>query len=172
MTNTDLAARTTIIPPGEPDLATLAKEINAGHDAVKAAMLSGAQRAIAVGKLLLKAKALVRHGQWEDWVATNTNLSDRVAVRYMALANGENLLVAKAPNLADLTMTEAIKVLEELKAPEQRQRLGTGGQQRGGRRDPVATAIKKAPTAILERAWGECTSQEQQIFLPSKMPST
>jgi hypothetical protein len=156
------AAQQETIRPGEPDLASLAKQINAEYDALKMALLSGAQRAIALGKLLLKAKLLVRHGQWEEWVATNTNLSDRAAQRCMSLANGEALLAAKAPNVADLTMTDAIKALEELREPDQR--LTNRGRQRGGRRDPVANAIKQAALAVPERAWAECSEQEQSIF--------
>src|SRR6516162_11898148 len=113
MTDTLQSTKQQVILPKEPDLVTLAQQINAEHDALKEALLSGAQRAIALGKLLLKAKLLVRHGQWEEWVATNTNLSDRAAQRCMSLANGEALLAAKAPNVADLTMTDAIKALEE-----------------------------------------------------------
>jgi hypothetical protein len=162
MTNTDLAPQ--VIPPGEPDLATLAKQINAEYDALKVALLSGAQRAVALGKLLLKAKALVRHGQWEEWVATNTNLSERAAQRCMSLASGEALLAAKAPNLAGMTMTDAVKVLEELREPDAPRTRPTR-QQRSSRGDPVAKAIKEKAFSILERAWAECSDNEKMIFL-------
>jgi hypothetical protein len=151
--------------PGEPDLKALAEQINAEYDALKTALLSGAQRAIATGKLLLKAKALVRHGQWEEWVATNTNLSERAAQRCMSLASGEALLAAKAPNLADMTMTDAVKVLEELREPDAPRTRNTR-QQRSGRGDAVTKAIKSGQAlSILERAWAECTDQERAIFL-------
>jgi hypothetical protein len=158
-----------VIPAGEPDLPTLARQINAEHDAVRTALLSGAQRAISAGKLLLKAKALVRFGQWEDWVAANTKLSDRVAVRYMSLASGENLLLTKAPNLADLTMTDAVKLLEDLKAPEER-KIATGGRIKKAKKDPLTEAIKSTPLAVLERAWEECSDNERALFRRKKLP--
>ena len=151
--------------PGDPDLKTLAEQINAEYDALKMALLSGAQRAIALGKLLLKAKALVRHGQWEEWVATSTNLSERAAQRCMSLASGEALLAAKAPNLADMTMTDAVKVLEELREPDNAPRTRNTRQQLS-RGDAVTKAIKSGQAlSILERAWAECTDQERAIFL-------
>src|SRR5262249_12257701 len=148
--------------------ATLAKQINSEHDALMAALLSGAQRAIALGKLLIKAKDLVRfrlgHGHWEEWVATNTKVSDRAEQRCMDLARGEILLMAKGPNLADMTMTEAVKVLGELRAPDELRQRNTRQSQKG-RRDPVARAIKEAPLAIVERAWAECSDNEKNMFL-------
>src|SRR5258708_60233 len=58
-----------VIPPGESDLVTLARHINAEHDACKSALRSGCQRAIAAGKLLLRAKELLVHGNWIEWQA-------------------------------------------------------------------------------------------------------
>jgi len=78
----------------------------------------------------------------------------------MALASSEAFLMAKAPNLADLTMTGAIKLLEELRAPDE-----SNSRQSGRRSDPVAAAIKKGPLGILERAWQECSDNEKNLFL-------
>jgi hypothetical protein len=174
MTSTDLAPKAEFIPPTEPDLATLAEQINTEHDALQEMVLSGAQRAIALGKLLLKAKALVYktygHGHWEDWVANKTRLSERVSQRCMALANGEGLLIAKAPNLALLTATDAMQILAELKLPEAKLTSlvgsSSGRGSRGPRQDPVAAALKsKTPLFVLKRAWDAATETERGLFL-------
>ena len=81
----------------------------------------------------------------------------------MALASSEAFLMAKAPNLADLTMTGAIKLLEELRAPDETR--SRNSRQSGRRSDPVAAAIKKGPLGILERAWQECSDNEKNLFL-------
>src|SRR5262249_31481219 len=60
------------------------------------------------------------------------------------------LLDLKAQRIADLTVSDAIKLLEPLQSPEE-PRILPG--RRGKRRDPVLGAIKNGPLAILQRAW-------------------
>ena len=67
----------------EPDLADLAKQIDAAHIEVAAALLTGVQRAAEVGHLLEQAKVLAGHGRWETWVTENTAFSPRAARYYM-----------------------------------------------------------------------------------------
>jgi hypothetical protein len=72
----------------------------------------------------------------------------------MWLASGEALLLAaKAPDMAVMTETDAVKLLGELRAPDEPRQRNTR-QQRRGRRDPVTEAIKQQPLGILERAMG------------------
>src|SRR5262249_23646872 len=94
-----------IISPGSPDLATLAEQINAEHDNLKLALMSSCQRAIALGKLLLRAKELVKEqgGSWIEWQGANTNIDIRKAQRCMELAGRETELLAIAPDLSKLS---------------------------------------------------------------------
>jgi len=62
-----------------------------------------------------------------------------------------------------LTMTGAVKLLEELREPDKPRSRNT--RQRGKRGDAIAAAIKKDPLAIVERAWPELSDGERDIFL-------
>jgi hypothetical protein len=44
-----------------------------------------AESALEAGRLLIEAKELVQHGEWEDWLAENVHFSERTARRYMQL---------------------------------------------------------------------------------------
>ena len=81
----------------------------------------------------------------------------------MRLAEERPLLEAKTQRIADLTVNDAIKLLEPLKSPEET-RLSSSIRTRDKKRDPVGDAIKNTPLAILERAWEEAKENERQIF--------
>jgi hypothetical protein len=59
--------------------------INAAHEQVKQAFQRGAEHAIEAGRLLLQAKATVRHGNWLEWVGANCRFAERTAQLYMRL---------------------------------------------------------------------------------------
>lgn len=85
------------------DLDTLAKQIDAAHVEVGAALLTSVQRAAEVGHLLAQAKEQVPFGQWEAWVASNTAVSPRTARGYMQVARSwTEATKAKRRALADL----------------------------------------------------------------------
>jgi hypothetical protein len=71
-------------PQGQ--LADLARCIQAEHEAVIAAVKSGAEHAMAAGDLLIQAKAKVNHGGWQLWLKENCAFSERTAQLYMQLA--------------------------------------------------------------------------------------
>ncbi len=87
------------------DLAGLASRINAAHAEVKAAFLSGVEKAVKVGQLLIKAKVLVSHGQWESWVESNTAVTPRACSGYMRAArNWEQSDKANRKRVSDLSL--------------------------------------------------------------------
>ena len=92
-------------------LADLAARIRAEHNAVAAAARATLQHAFRVGELLLEARKLVDHGQWADWVCEHCKISERTAQKYMQLARHPEVLEAKAPLTADLTIDEALRSL-------------------------------------------------------------
>jgi hypothetical protein len=151
-----------VISPSEPDLATLATEIKREHEQFKLDMISGCQRAINIGKRLLRAKEIVQQdGKWTEWLPANTNIDERQAQRYMLIALNEQKLLAKG-DLKGLTMTGAIKLIEQAKNPEDREPSARNGK--GPRKKPVDNGIEKNPLGILKQAWDKCNRGQQDEF--------
>ena len=116
-----------------PSLATLAAQINEHHRAVEEAMTAGLQHALEAGKLLTKAKALVKHGEWIPWLDENFDGSARLAQRYMRVVDELPKLEANTTRVSHLSFREACRLLAEpqpkpsetaaTKIPALRQRL-------------------------------------------------
>ena len=121
-------------------------------------MQQGADHAIRAGKLLLEAKIAVPHGHFEEWQAANCRFSLRSAQLYMQLAREFPQGVAPGTSL-----TAAIKMVEQLKSPEEK--LSSTGRQQRGKRNWVAEAIKVDPVAVLEKAWAAASEMERNIFV-------
>ncbi len=102
-------------------LAVLAARIREEHDAAEAAKgaavvaaRKGIEHALAAGELLLEAKAQVPHGQWLPWLAENCpTISERMARYYMRLARNRLELEAQIGNVSDLSLREAVRLLED-----------------------------------------------------------
>lgn len=60
-----------------------------------------------LGRVLAEAKPLVPHGEWENWVKTNTSMSKRAAEQYMQ-AYAE---LGLNPQIAELGTTKTLKLL-------------------------------------------------------------
>jgi hypothetical protein len=84
-----------IVRPAE-DLAVLATQINASHEAGEGATRKGLEHFRAAGEALRKAKAACGHGKWLAWLKTNVRCSQQQASRYMRLAK-----LPVTSNLAD-----------------------------------------------------------------------
>jgi hypothetical protein len=71
--------------------------------------------AIETGALLIQAKRRVGHGNFEQWVADNCQLSPATARRWMELAEKrpelEKQLTAKSLNLSDLNLSSARRLI-------------------------------------------------------------
>lgn len=99
-----------------PALATLAAEINLEHAAAERTARTAVDHARAAGDKLLLAKAQVDHGQWLPWLSANCPaLADRTARSYMQLARNWAQLNLKSATVADLTINQALRLLN---APE------------------------------------------------------
>ena len=94
---------TDLIPAS--DLASLAEQINLEHVAVGQSLTEGLEHARRAGELLLKAKALVSHGDWLPWLAANCTASERSAQGYMRIARRYSELAEGNPQrVADLSL--------------------------------------------------------------------
>ena len=89
---------------GDNILAVLAGRIREAHEACRAAAVVTAERAIEAGRLLIEAKAAVRHGEWLSWLRDHTGISERTAQRYMRLAQ----LGLKPDTVSDLGIAAAL----------------------------------------------------------------
>jgi len=69
--------------------------------------------------------------------------------------------IANPQSIADLSLTGAIKMIEDLKSPEE----NPIPKARSKKTDKLAEAIKNSPLAILQRAWEELGENERSIFL-------
>jgi hypothetical protein len=67
-------------------LANTATEINRLHQEARASAENAVESAKAAGKLLLEAKASMKHGEFRPWIEANLSVSLRQAQRFMAAA--------------------------------------------------------------------------------------
>lgn len=78
---------------------------------------------IEIGRRLVEAKKLVKHGQWTAWLKERIDYSQRTANNFMKIYEqyGESGLAEKSQSIANLSYTQALTLLE-LPA-EQRERF-------------------------------------------------
>jgi hypothetical protein len=156
----DVTASGEIIPPGKLSLPELVARVNGEHKQVKECVIKSALHAVKAGELLWEAKRKAGYGQWLEWIAQNCEFSERTAQIYMKLATA--LPQLKNPQrIADLNLTAAIKMIEDLKAPEE---TPIPKARSGKKTDKLAEAIKNSPLAILQRAWEETGENERLLF--------
>ena len=103
---------TVIIDKDEWGLVELAASINRNiHDAESRAQ-SATMLALEAGMQLNRAKELVPHGAWNDWLTTNVDVAPRTAQAYMRLAKRLPTLPSeKARRVADLPLRDAVKAI-------------------------------------------------------------
>ncbi len=93
-------------------LADIAVQINLETVAAETHARSAMQHALAAGALLVQAKALVGHGEWQEWVKSNCTIAVRTASAYMRLVTKiESLPDPERQRVADLPVREAIRAI-------------------------------------------------------------
>jgi len=102
---------------GHNSLADLAARIQYEHELCAVAVKRGCEHAIAAGKLLLEAKAVIGHGRWLPWLREHCRMSARTAQVYMQLAR----LAPDAQRVADLPLRRAALQLQRLDRDARRQ---------------------------------------------------
>lgn len=100
----------------ETSLISIAAQIREKHSACVALVISTAEAAAEVGRLLLEAKAQVGHGGWAPWVADHCGFSLRTAQGYMRLARALSD-PGKSAAVAHLSLGGALAALAEPAEP-------------------------------------------------------
>jgi hypothetical protein len=139
-----------IIEAGALSEPELIDKINNEHEQLIGCVVRGAQHALNVGQLLIEAKGKVAYGSWEEWVGKHCDFTPRMDRIYRKLAHDfAELGLRKCTS--ELSLTAAIKMIEELKSPD----------------DPVGPKArnKKDPLEILKRAWGRTPDKDRAVFL-------
>jgi hypothetical protein len=112
---------------------TLSGEIRKEHGKVMGALADSLTAAIAAGKHLLKAKALLKqekgHGLWQDYVGIECGLSLSTAQNYMRLAKYEvqlaPLLSANTQNSGFLSQAQALRFLGDERKKRKRRKANS-----------------------------------------------
>ena len=107
--NTDTALDVTTMPAALPTLETLTEEIGNYIDAVNTNLSMAAQNIIEVGKRLIQAKSLVKHGNWAKWLDSNFELSQDTAENYIKLA--KRFSTANSETFRNLKQSQMIAML-------------------------------------------------------------
>lgn len=110
---------TNIINVIDDALPGLANKINEATTAAESHARSAMQYALTAGELLVQAKSLVPHGEWQQWVEANCTIAPRTASAYMRLsARLPELPEAERQRVADLPLRDAIRAIgTSAKAP-------------------------------------------------------
>ncbi len=93
--------------PSNNRLSVLAADIQAAHQDVTRGALAIAESAMAAGRMLIEAKASMRHGEWATWLSEHVGMSARTARRYMQLARSS----LETATVADLGLRGAAENL-------------------------------------------------------------
>lgn len=136
------------------DLVTLAGRANQAHRDCELSYGSALAFAFDAGTALLQAKANVGHGEWLPWLAENIEFDERVAQRYMRLA--EHREVLKAKGASDLGIEAALKQISTPRPERQERKLSAremGDAFRGALPAGGATTAPAEPVAGV--AWSD-----------------
>lgn len=86
------------------DLATLLAEVKSKHNAIRLANRNSLEHARDAGGILVRAKSVCKHGDWEKRLRDEADLSPQQAWKYIQIKNGWSFL----PSGGDFTINEAV----------------------------------------------------------------
>lgn len=127
--------------------AQLASEINLITEQTKQMVL---MNFIELGRRLTEAKAMVKHGEWGNWLKERVNYSQRTANNMMKLYKeyGESGIVQKSQSIASLSVTQAVAMLEI--PEEERERFAEQSNAKDLTIRELKAEIAKAKAALEE----------------------
>jgi hypothetical protein len=103
-------------------LTVLATEINAKLTLARRHGQANLSALMDAGDMLIEAKDALDHGQWDDWLSSNSALSDRTARLYMQLAGHRARVEAKMATVATLGIRGALEQISEDQMQEGREK--------------------------------------------------
>lgn len=127
--------------------AQLASEINLITEQTKQMVL---MNFIELGRRLTEAKAMVKHGEWGNWLKERVNYSQRTANNMMKLYKeyGESGIAQKSQSIASLSVTQAVAMLEI--PEEERERFAEQSNAKDLTIRELKAEIAKAKAALEE----------------------
>ena len=147
-----------VVTPASGDLASLAIQINAHHEACKAAIGEAIRHAIDAGSLLIEAKAHCSHGDWKDWLAENFAGTARTAQRYMRIAkNWPAISGPNATRMSDLSINDALEQISQATAAMANRGTGKIKEIETGRWGDIRE-MTLAPLPPLDGGWAKIGS--------------
>ena len=125
----------------------MASEINLITEQTKQMVL---MNFIELGKRLTEAKAMVKHGEWGNWLKERVNYSQRTANNMMKLYKeyGESGIAQKSQSIASLSVTQAVAMLEI--PEEERERFAEQSNAKDLTIRELKAEIAKAKAALEE----------------------
>lgn len=131
------------------ELPQLAEQIKAVTKSAETSAKTAMNCALQAGALLIEAKKLVQHGEWEDWLVNNCAVAPRTAQAYMRLAKSVPLLEeSKAQRVADLPVREAIRAIATDPAKPSRPRHANVFLGKKDDAERAVTALNKGAAAL------------------------
>ena len=114
-----------------------------------------------LGRVLAEAKPLVPHGEWENWVKTNTSMSKRAAEQYMQAYAEFGL----NPQIAELGTTKTLKLLP-LTEDEREKLLSENDVTRMSK--DISTMFTKEEKKNGRTGYGQATREKDTIISPAQ----
>ena len=131
------------------ELPRLAEQIKAVTKSAEANARTAMACALEAGALLIRAKNLVQHGEWEGWLTNNCEVAPRTAQAYMRLAKSVPLLEeSKAQRVADLPLREAIRAIATDPAKPSQPRYSDVRLAKKDDAERAVTALNKSAAAL------------------------
>jgi hypothetical protein len=125
----------------QPPLDDLADQINKEHAAATSALKDTITHAYQCGKLLIKRKDEVAHGQWLPWLAKHCpTIPERTAQYYMAIARDP--VRFKSATVADLTVRKAAKALPAAPSPKEVSEIEPGNSTPAPAEAPIVVVVE------------------------------
>jgi hypothetical protein len=136
-----------IVCPAE-DLAALANQINAEHEAAEGAVRKSLEHARAAGDALLRARQKCKHGEWLPWLRANVRFSQQTAWGYTRIAREWG----KLPTVGNLTLREALSILgrDDEAVPDE------GGDETGSDEAPIHSPEAGSVNSVSPAEWTPC----------------
>jgi hypothetical protein len=164
-------AAAAVYAPSQAELDDLRDEVKAAYAELQASVRTTVDKAVALGRVLLKAKERIGHGRWLNWLDRHTKIKRGMAAKYMTLALGQQEYIARdfqriknlgvAAGAAELTRWYREERRAEREEAEQEREQQTKIEGQGEATSPVpAPRPERAPAApsgqLVDDLLGDC----------------